>query len=159
DNQNGSLVTNAHDAVIQAKGDIDNTNGQIGVKTDGNVQITGQKLTNKQGLIRTTNGDILLDVAGLDNGSASILTDNGTVNVHSRGDIDNTGGQIGIKTSGNLTLNAGGDIRNNQGQLVTSAGNIELSGNTLDNTNGQVGSLKNGNLTLVSKNDFINKNG
>ncbi|CAI3955037.1 hemagglutinin repeat-containing protein [Commensalibacter papalotli (ex Botero et al. 2024)] len=158
-NKNGSLIADASDVTITAKGSVDNTNGQIGVKNNGNVTINSQNLLNQGGLIRTSSGDVLLKVTNLYNQQGSVLTNNGQINIQALQGIANNLGKIGIQTLGNLTITAQGDIDNTQGQFVTPDGFVNISGNKLDNSNGQIGALTKGAITLSLQNALQNNQG
>ncbi|EHD13496.1 hypothetical protein CIN_16880 [Commensalibacter intestini A911] len=180
-NRNGSLVTDASDVTITAlDGTVDNTNGQIGVKTNGNVTINSQDLWNEGGLIRTTTGAITLNVNTLDNQNGSILITTGKfandadekraqgahLQINASQNINNTAGKIAIQESGNIGITANnGNIYNeaigdSSGHIVTADSAIDLnaSGN-IDNSNaGQIGSQESNSVTLSGQ-ALNNQNG
>ena len=182
DNGSGILQTNAESATIKAArlgnsgsivhagmgtltldvnvGELDNSGGTI--HSNAHLTANAASLNNSQGVMRSINGNLGLDVAGEvnnDNGTieagetlridaASLnnqggaLTSLGTgdVVITTSGEMDNSGGTI-QSNSNNLTLTVA-QLINDQGKVVhRGGGRLQIDADVIANRGGVIGSL------------------
>ncbi|MUH06280.1 two-partner secretion domain-containing protein, partial [Commensalibacter melissae] len=152
----GTLVSN-NMVNLSAAGRFDNSSGQIGSLSKGDVTVHGGDINNQSGLIRTGQGNVSLTGSSLDNGNGSILTTQGDIGVQATGKVVNKNGRIGTQASGNVRVSASGDISNDHGQIVTPSGIVDIGGRQLNNDNGQIGSNA-GNVHIESD-GLMNRSG
>ncbi|MES9886285.1 MAG: hypothetical protein ABW140_05695, partial [Candidatus Sedimenticola sp. 6PFRAG1] len=182
DNGSGILQTNAESATIKAArlgnsgsivhagmgtftldvngGELDNSDGTI--HSNAHLTANAASLNNSQGVMRSINGNLGLDVAGevsntdgtieagealrIDaaslNNQGGTLTSLGTgdVVITTSGEMDNSGGTI-QSNSNNLTLTVA-QLINDQGKVVhRGGGRLQIDADVIANRGGVIGSL------------------
>ncbi|MDH4610372.1 filamentous hemagglutinin N-terminal domain-containing protein [Pseudomonas sp. BN102] len=159
DNSAGSIATNGS-ATLSLLGVLTNTGGTLASRGPLTLQRAAQ--VNNQGGQIASQGLLTLLTGGLDNRNGGTLAANGALLLSASGAVQNSGDGLiysrdaavtlsaasldndggTLQSQGDLKLTATGAVSNLGGQLISRAGNVDLSGNTLDNRGGTLASLQ-----------------